>query len=106
VILLLALFILIVVTFGGWESWHKAHDVIAITQRETHAPNYHYIARTERTIWGEAFHNAGTARCECDMCLENNTPKYMGTTNHIAIAALAYGYGVMQDDEWRDRNGE
>jgi hypothetical protein len=81
------------------------------------APNYHYIAQKEREIWGEAFHNDGAKLCECDACIAKRTPKYLGKTNHIGIAAAAYGYGIglgdMVEDgydyapeEWRDHNGE
>jgi len=83
------------------------------------APNYHYIPPKEREYWGEAFHNIGAKLCECDTCIAGRVPKYLGKTNHIGIAAAAYGYGIvykepminpkgardMGTEEWRDRNG-
>jgi hypothetical protein len=109
VITLLAGFLIFIVAFvsaGAKHQWTQARKVIDQTIQESHAPNYHYIAQTERVIWGEAFHNDGAKLCECGTCVVKRTPPYMGKPNHVAIAAAYYGYGIMEPEEWRDREGE
>jgi hypothetical protein len=111
VITLLAGFLIFIVAFvsaGAKYQWTQARGVIDQTIQESRAPNYHYIARTEREIWGAAFHNSGTKMCQCNTICHPETfyipevqpPRTMGEAT--AQYYGSYGYG----QEWEDREGE
>jgi hypothetical protein len=97
VITLLAGFLIFIVAFmlaGGKHEWSKAKEIIDQTEREGHAPNYHYIALRERAIWGAAFHNSGTKLCECNTICHPET-FYIPTPQPLPKPI----------EEWRDREG-
>jgi hypothetical protein len=64
-----------VLGFTAIPSWRHANMIIEQTRRGEGTPDYYAIARMEKAIWGQSFHQPGNPNCRCGTC-DNRQPIY------------------------------
>lgn len=92
VIVLVCLYLL------GEGTWKRSRGIIEQTEREAITPNYYEIARMERALFGQTWHEAfnDNGKCACDICTDAR-PIYTSKDLVRPVNPPA--------NEWEDRYG-